>query len=83
MIRILILEDNVVLPPSNTFVDEYSHYATQLHELSHATGNEHRLNRNIEHHTSKEDYVREELVAEISSSFLMQKLNINADKINY
>lgn len=78
-----IVRDKVVLPPSHTFIDKYSYYATQLHELTHATGSTNRLNRNVMVSYSKENYAREELVAEIGSSFLMQKLNINADKVNY
>lgn len=77
------LMDKIVLPPSHTFVDKYSYYATQLHELSHASGSANRLNRNIGVFDSKENYAREELVAEISSSFLMQKLNVTVEKVNY
>lgn len=69
------LQDEVVLPKREKFIDEYSYYATQLHELCHATGNKKRLNRKL--YDSKEDYAREELVAEISSSFLMQKLQVD------
>ena len=74
--------DEIVLPPKDKFVDEYSYYATQLHELCHSTGNEKRLNRNL---CSKNDgdYAREELIAEISSSFLMQKLNIDVKAEHY
>ena len=68
-------EDKIVLPNKDKFYDKYSYYATQLHELSHATGNPKRLNRNIGTNDKKE-YAREELVAEISSSFLMQYLGI-------
>ena len=69
--------DEVVLPPREIFVDKYSYYATQLHELSHSTGNIKRLNRNMSN-DNKKDYAREELIAEISSSFLMQKLNVDS-----
>jgi len=67
--------DEVFIPPSEKFVDTYSYYATQLHELCHATGNEKRLNRK-QIRNNKEEYAREELVAEISSSFLMGELGI-------
>ena len=69
--------DEVVLPPREIFVDKYSYYATQLHELCHSTGNIKRLNRNMSN-DNKKDYAREELIAEISSSFLMQKLNVDS-----
>lgn len=73
--------DQVVLPESNKFFDKYSYYATQLHELCHSTRHESRLNRfEIK---DKQDYAREELIAEISSSFLMQKLDINPKSEDY
>ena len=50
-------EDKIVLPPKEKFVDEYSYYATQLHELAHSTGNEKRLNRNLLSN-NKEDYAK-------------------------
>lgn len=74
--------DEIVLPPKNVFVDKYSYYATQLHELCHSTGNEKRLNRKF-NIGDKKEYAREELVAEISSSFLMQKLNVDVKAEHY
>lgn len=74
-------EDQVVLPEKSKFLDKYSYYATQLHELCHSTRHESRLNRfEI---NNKQDYAREELIAEISSSFLMQKLDINPKTEDY
>ena len=64
------------------FIDEYSYYATELHELCHSTGHESRLNRNLQTKDKKE-YAREELIAEISSSFLMQELNISSTAEHY
>lgn len=75
-------KDTIVLPPSSKFFDKYSYYATQLHELSHATGHSSRLNRNL-NNQNKKDYAREELIAEISSSFLMQKLNVKVNEDDY
>ena len=69
------LLDQIILPESSKFQDKYSYYATQLHELCHATGHKSRLNRNLINN-NKQDYAREELIAEISSSFLMQRINI-------
>lgn len=76
-----VKDDQVVLPESNKFFDKYLYYATQLHELCHSTRHESRLNRfEIK---DKQDYAREELIAEISSSFLMQKLDINPKSEDY
>jgi len=74
--------DEIVLPESKKFYDEYSYYATQLHEISHSTGSKDRLNRNIDF-KDKKSYAREELVAEISSSFLMAKLGIIPESEDY
>lgn len=78
----ILKEDKIVLPDSDKFIDKYSYYATQLHEICHATGNENRLNRNILTNNEK-NYAREELIAEISSSFLMQELNVPATAEHY
>lgn len=72
--------DEVVIPPSYTFKNEYAYYATQLHELAHSTGNKNRLNRQIENSFGSLEYAKEELRAEISSSFLMQKLGLEYDE---
>ena len=77
-----VLTDEIVLPNKEKFIDDYSYYATQLHELCHSTGNEKRLNRNMSN-KNKDDYAREELIAEISSSFLMQKLNVDVNAEHY
>ena len=73
-------EDTVVLPPSNSFKTSNSYYATQLHELAHSTGHESRLSRNLKNKFGTEEYAKEELRAEISSSFLMQKFHLEEDK---
>lgn len=74
--------DEIVLPSKEKFIDKYSYYATQLHEICHSTGNQKRLNRNLCNGDSK-DYAREELIAEISSSFLMQKLDVDIKAEHY
>lgn len=73
-------DDCVVIPPSNLFKNEYSYYATQLHELSHSTGNSKRLNRDLSGNFGSIEYAKEELRAEISSSFLMQELGLEYDE---
>lgn len=75
-----INDDCVIIPPSNLFKNQYSYYATQLHELAHSTGHESRLNRNISNKYGTEEYAKEELRAEISSSFLMQELGLEYDE---
>lgn len=75
-----LLADVVVIPPSNTFKNTYAYYSTQLHEIAHATGHKTRLNRNMYGEFKSEAYAKEELRAEISSSFLMQKLGLEYDE---
>lgn len=77
------INDEVCVPKSSQFKDEYSFYATQLHELSHATGHYNRLDRDMVNTFGSEEYAKEELRAEIASSFMMQKLKLNYDENHY
>ena len=77
-----ILNDEIILPKKEQFVDNYSYYATQIHELCHATGHPSRLNRIVKN-SNKQDYAKEELVAEISASFLMQEIMPNIEVKHY
>lgn len=67
-----IVEDKIIMPLAAQFEDSYSYNATALHELSHATAHEKRLNRDIKNRFGSEKYVYEELVAEFSSCFLSE-----------
>jgi len=65
--------DEVRMPELNAFKDSESFYSTLFHELGHSTGHPDRLNRpgvsgTIEF--GSQVYSREELVAEITASFL-------------
>ena len=68
------VEDRIYLPYRQQFDSEYAYASTALHELSHATGAEHRLNRKQGGEFGTEPYAYEELVAEISSCFLSSEL---------
>ena len=68
------VEDRIYLPYRQQFHSEYAYASTALHELSHATGSEHRLNRKQGGAFGTEPYAYEELVAEISSCFLSSEL---------
>lgn len=76
------LEDTVVLPHKEQFHEQYEYDSTKLHELCHATGHPSRLNRSLINVFGSEDYAREELRAEIASSFLSQELQINTSDSN-
>lgn len=65
--------DQVTMPEREHFHDSEAYYATLFHELSHSTGHKSRLNRDGIKSISafgSEDYSKEELIAEMSSSFL-------------
>lgn len=70
------VEDRIYLPYRQQFHSEYAYASTALHELSHATGVESRLNRRQGGRFGTEPYAYEELVAEISSCFLSSELPI-------
>ena len=69
-------DDSIHLPKKESFFSTYDYNSTALHELSHATGAKHRLNRDIKNHFGSEKYAYEELVAEISACFMGEHLQI-------
>ncbi|WP_270472734.1 zincin-like metallopeptidase domain-containing protein [Faecalimonas umbilicata] len=69
-------EDQIYLPNREQFFSTYDYASTALHELAHATGAAHRLNRKLTGSTSQESYAQEELVAEITSCFLSSELPV-------
>ncbi len=75
-------EDRVYLPPVANFETATGHDTTLLHELSHATGHEKRLNRegitNSDGFGSRQ-YAMEELRAEMSAAMTAAKLGIGFD----
>ena len=75
-------EDRIVLPFAEQFIDQYSYNSTALHELSHATGHESRLNRPIHNSFGNDLYAYEELVAEISSAFCGHLIPAERDSIH-
>ena len=68
--------DFIQMPEREYFVNMESYYATLLHELSHWTAHEQRLNRHLSAFKGSLEYAREELIAEISSMFLCSAFGI-------
>jgi len=68
--------DFIQLPNIKEISKEVGYYSTLLHELSHWTGNEKRLKREIFNRFGSNGYAFEELVAEISSGFLCTMLEL-------
>jgi antirestriction protein ArdC len=75
-----ITNDYVQMPPFECFRDAESYYATLLHELTHWTRHEKRLDREFgRKRWGDAGYAAEELVAELSSAFLSADLGITAE----
>ena len=69
--------DFILCPPKHRFEHENDYYATVLHELSHWTAHESRLNRVSKHNRfGDKGYAEEELVAELSSCFTLATLGV-------
>jgi len=72
--------DRIQLPPFVSFQDAESYYATLLHELTHWTRHETRLDRSFGRKKwGDEGYAREELVAELGAAFLCADLDITPE----
>lgn len=56
-----------------------SYYGVLLHELTHWTGAEHRLNRDMGKRFGDAGYAMEELVAELGAAFLCADLSITSE----
>lgn len=75
-------EDRIHLPKPEAFFTDYGYASTALHELTHATGAVHRLNRKLGGTFGSKDYAFEELIAEISSCFMSANLQIKQDEFH-
>lgn len=69
--------DRVTLPRREQFASAAEYYSAVFHELVHSTGTKERLARGVEKDTGKEDYGREELVAEIGAAALLNRFGID------
>lgn len=70
-------EDSVTVPHKDKFDSYAAFLETALHELSHATGHEDRLNRSMLGFFGDENYAKEELRADIGSNMIMKELYPN------
>jgi len=68
--------DVVAMPDRASFFSAGGYYATLFHELTHSTAHESRVGRKISTSFGSEQYSREELVAEMGSSFLMASCDL-------
>lgn len=74
-------QDKIVLPKKELFNSQLAYDATKLHEMCHATGHPTRLNRPIQNSFGSKEYAKEELRAEIGSSFLVQELGFGSTDV--
>ncbi|MFD2503012.1 zincin-like metallopeptidase domain-containing protein [Rhizorhabdus histidinilytica] len=63
-------DDYIQMPPFKVFHSADDYYATLAHEAVHLAGHESRLNRKTLISTSRADYARDELVAELGACFI-------------
>lgn len=71
-----ISKDEIVLPEKSQFVSGEAFYGTALHEMTHSTGSEGRLDRLKPTTFGSDDYAREELVAELGSALVASRYGI-------
>lgn len=65
-----VQNDCIFMPHSHDFENSDEFYSTYFHELTHATGHQNRLNREMKGSFFDEKYAMEELIAELGSVFL-------------
>ena len=62
--------DEISLPEIGQFFDQAKYYSTLFHEMTHSTGHEKRLNRDLGGLFGSQRYAKEELVAEMGAAIL-------------
>lgn len=72
-------QDAIYLPVKGDFHTASGYYSTALHELTHWTGHESRLNRQFGKRFGDEAYAAEELVAELGAAFLCAQIGIESE----
>ncbi|WP_159586497.1 ArdC family protein [Chelativorans xinjiangense] len=68
--------DYVQVPPPQAYFEPVNWHRTALHELGHASGAPHRLNRDLSGSFGSKKYAFEELIAEINAAFCCAALGI-------
>lgn len=70
------ITDSITLPAPEAFQSIEHYKATGFHEVGHATGAPHRLDRTFGKRFGDEAYAYEELVAELSAAFLCMEFGV-------
>jgi antirestriction protein ArdC len=71
--------DSIMLPDFEAFRSADHYYNTAFHELSHWTGHERRLKRDLGHRFGSNAYAAEELIAELSAAFLCAEFQFDGE----
>ena len=69
-------QDYVQVPPPQAYFESINWHRTALHELGHASGAPHRLNRDLSGSIGSKKYAFEELVAEMNAAFCCASIGI-------
>lgn len=69
-------EDSITIPAVDHFKNERYYFDTILHEIGHSTGHTKRMNRDLFGVKGSERYAKEELRAELYSSFITAELGL-------
>ena len=72
----VLSQDYVQVPPPQAYFEPINWHRTALHELGHASGAAHRLNRDLSGCFGSKTYAFEELVAEMNAAFCCASLGI-------
>ena len=75
--------DKINLPPRPSFNSRESYYATLWHELTHWTGHEARLARDLTGRFGSQAYAAEELVAELGSAFCCAHCELKTEHLQH
>jgi len=71
-----IAEDRIYMPLIGAFEDAVAYAGTLFHESAHATGAKHRLDRNFDQRFGPRARAMEEVVAELTASYILADLEI-------
>ena len=75
--------DHIQMPPHEAFASPEGYAATMLHELGHASGAKHRLDRDLSGRFGTALYAAEELRAEIGSALMCATLGLPCEIPNH
>lgn len=73
------LLDTITLPMPESFDAPDAYYGTAFHELTHWTGHQSRLDRQIKNGFGNPEYAFEELVAELGAAFLSARHGLDTE----